>query len=330
MATEELTAVRAASSAAATEAEARAAFLSRAGGPALAARTVRDRAAELLPDRVDAASDIETVLTELAARATMRARATVLPAPADPATPATPTVWGLDLSTGALRQVRVPASGPPAGVAAGLTWVSALESGLAQHCESLLARGLGTPGTRVPRLRLAEERHAVPDALLRALHTEGEPVAHDLTELLSLPACALTLVPHAEPNPPTERNSPTEPIPRTEPAPAADHAPDPERDTRDTVVATGATLAEAVRTATERALSRRRAREAGRPVPHAFPAVGREQESDAPRPQPCVQWSHPLDALRSQGHSPVAVLLDHEAPVSGELPYLVRIVLSAK
>lgn len=151
---------------------------------------------------------------------------------------------------------------------------------------------------------------------LHALQAEGVPVAHDLTGLLSLPACALTLVPYTDP---------TQPVP--------DPAPDPL-----TVVATGATLAEAVRTASERALSRSRARAAGRLVPYEFPAISREQESDAPRPQSCTPWSHPLDALRAHGHSPVAVPLDnlddlnhldHQAPGSGELPYLVRIVLSA-
>ncbi|MFE9632779.1 hypothetical protein [Streptomyces sp. NPDC006463] len=295
MSTEELTA-------ASTEAEARAAFLSRVGGPALGARTVLDRAAELLPGVVDAASDVETALTELAARAAIRPV---------PAAPAAAGAWGLDLATGALRRVPVPASGSPVGVAAGLTWVSALESGLAQHCEALLARRLGAPGTRVPRLSLAGQGHAVPDALLRALQAEDEHVAHDLSGLLSLPACAVALAPRMQP----------------EPEPEPDRGPDPERDT---VVATGATLAEAARTAVERALSRRRARAAGRPVPHPFPAIGREQETDAPRPLPCAQWSHPLDALHSQGHSPVAVLLDHDAGVGEALPYLVRIVLPAK
>ncbi|WP_328928819.1 hypothetical protein OG429_32505 [Streptomyces sp. NBC_00190] len=289
MSTEELTA-------ASTEAEARAAFLSRVGGPALGARTLLDRAAELLPGVVDAASDVETALTELAAHAAIRPVS---------AAPATAGAWGLDLATGALRRVPVPASGSPVGVAAGLTWVSALESGLAQHCEALLAGRLRAPGTRVPRLSLAGEGHAVPDALLRALRSEDEHVAHDLSGLLSLPACAVALAPRAEPEP--------------------ERAPGPERDT---VVATGATLAEAARTAVERTLSRRRARAAGRPVPQLFPAIGREQESDAPRPLPCAQWSHPLDALHSQGHSPVAVLLDHDAGVSAVLPYLVRIVLS--
>ncbi|MGW0754683.1 hypothetical protein [Streptomyces sp. NPDC002587] len=297
MSTEELTA-------ASTEAEARAAFLSRAGGPALGARTLLDRAAELLPGVVDAASDVETALSELSAHAAIRPASA---ASATPAAPAAPVAWGLDLVTGALRRVPVPASGSPLGVAAGLTWVSALESGLAQHCEALLARRLGAPGTRVPRLFLAGEGPAVPGALLRALDAEDEPVAHDLSDLLSLPACAVGLAP------------------RTEPAP--DRGPAPERDT---VVATGSTLAVAARTAVERALSRRRARAAGRPLPHAFPAIGRERETDAPRLPPSAQWSHPLDALHSQGHSPVAVLLDHDPRVSEVLPYLVRIVLSAK
>ncbi|MER5733695.1 hypothetical protein ABT084_36095 [Streptomyces sp. NPDC002138] len=291
MSTEELTA---AATPAPTEAEARAAFLSRAGGPALGARTVLERAVELLPGALGAAPDIETALTELAARAARRTA---------PAARAAPAPWGLDLATGALRRVTVPACASPVGIAAGLTWVSALERGLAQHCAALLARRLGEPGTRVPRLSLAGEGHAVPDALLRALRAEGEPVAHDLTGLLSLPACAVTLAPRA--------------------------APDRDLD-RDTVIATGATLAEAARTAAERALSRSRARAAGRSVPPAFPAIGRAQESDAPRPLPGAQWSHPLDALHSRGHDPVAVLLDHDARVGEVLPYLVRIVLTTK
>ncbi|MFI5979422.1 hypothetical protein ACIBEA_00955 [Streptomyces sp. NPDC051555] len=300
MSTEELTADRpAAHAAAVTEAEARAAFLSRAGGPAVGARTVLERAPELLPGVVDAATtDIEAVLGHLAARAATH------PAAAGPAGSAEPTAWGLDLATGGLRRVRVAGSGSPVGVAAGLTWVGALEEGLAQHCAALLARRLEAPGTRVPRLRLGGGGVEVPRALLRDVHAEGEPVAHDLTELLSLPACAVAL------------------------------APRPGGDGREgeceTVIATGATLAEAARGAVERALSRRRAHEAGRPVPRAFPAVGRERESDAPGPAPCAQWSRPLDALHSEGHSPVAVLLDHDARVNEVLPYLVRIVLSAK
>ncbi|MET9701218.1 hypothetical protein ABZY31_30480 [Streptomyces sp. NPDC006529] len=315
MSTEEPTAASTAAwPAVSTEAEARAAFLSRAGGPALGARAVLERAARLLPGAVDATSDVETALTELAARAARRPAA-VDPAPVEPVAatpvPATPASWGLELATGALRRVPVPASASPVGIAAGLTWVGALETGLAQHCEALLARCLGTSGTRVPRLDLAGEGLAVPDALLWALYTEGEPVAHDLTGLLSLPACAVALAP------------------RTDGAPSPGGRA-PGAGETDTAIATGATLAEAARTAAERALARRRARASGRPVPPAVPAIGRELECDPPRPLPRAQWSHPLDALRSQGHDPVAVLLDHEAPVSEVLPYLVRIVLSVK
>lgn len=297
---------------ASTEAEARAAFLSRVCGPALGARALLERAAELLPGAVDTASDIETALAELAAHATRR------PAPAAPA------AWGLDLATGALRRVAVPEPGSPVGVAAGLTWVAALESGLAQHCEALLAERLGAPGTRLPRMHLGSGAHGVPggpgvpDALLGALRAAGRFVAHDLSGLLSLPACAVTLAPRAEPA--------ADGGPDGGPDGAPDSAPDP---AAHTVVATGATLTEAARTAVLRALSARGARAAGRPVRHAFPAIGRDREEADCRPLPAAQWSHPLDALRSQGHCPVAVLPDHDARVGEVLPYLVRIVLPA-
>ncbi|MEW1653620.1 hypothetical protein [Streptomyces sp. NPDC093707] len=338
---------------ASTAAEARAAFVSRAGGPALEAGTLLDRAAQSLPGVVHPASDVETALTALAAHA------------ASPPAPAAPAVWGLDLATGALRRVPVPAPGLSAGVAAGLTWVSALEAGLAQHCEALLAQRLAAPGTRVPRLcldrlarpgcgagesclvppglDLAEDGHAAPDALVRALRSGEEPVAHDLSGLLCLPACALRL----DPDSGTDTGPDAHPDASEGPAPSPGTAVDTDVDTdldtdpdlarerngggdRGTVVATGTSLVAAFRTAAGRALAHRRARPSGRPGAHTVPAIGREQELVAARPPSVAHWSRPLDALRAQGHRPVAVLLNHDAEVSEVLPYLVRIVLMAE
>ncbi|CAM5409926.1 hypothetical protein GCM10010329_84210 [Streptomyces spiroverticillatus] len=344
MDTGELTDVRtgawAPARAAMTEAEARAAFLSRAGGPAVDAHAVRQRAADLLPRSTgwtgaekgsdpgneagaDATGETPGLGAVLGVLATSAAEAAIRRVPAGPSgAPAAPPVWGLDLATGALRRVSVPASGRsvPVGVAAGLTWVGALEAGLAQHCEVLIARALGTRATRVPRLRLTQEiqqtrqtqeTHGVPGEpvlvpgeLLRALHAAGDPAAHDLTDLLSLPACALTLTPHAE----SSKDVPM---------------------SADTVLATGATLTEAARSAVARALTRNGSRADGSSVPDVLAAVRPEQEDHTSRQRPSAQWTRPLDALRSLGHDPVAVLLDHETPVTanGGHPYLVHIVL---
>ncbi|MFI6644571.1 hypothetical protein [Streptomyces sp. NPDC050504] len=293
---------------AASEAEARAAFVSRSAGPALVEAELRRNVRELLPGEVDATSDTETFLAALAGYAAR------CPEPAGSA------VWGLDLASGALRRTAVPEAGGPVAHGAGLTWVGALEAALVQHCEGILARRLASPDTRVPRLRLEPAREpavregrgvpatgatpgdpAVPEELLRVLRAQGEPVAHDLTGLLSLPACALRLD--------RDGGTPSEP---------------------DTVVATGATRADALSTAAARVLALKGHRAAGRPGPLTVPAIGRDREPGSVRVRPPAQWSTPLDALRADGHSPVALLLDHDTRLSRVLPYAVRIVLSAR
>ncbi|MFD4506431.1 hypothetical protein [Streptomyces sp. NPDC058457] len=293
-----------------TEEEARAAFVSRAAGPAADAGELIDRAAALLPPAVTGGraartggdeEDLSAVLAALAGHLAGRSRlGAVAPRSA---------VWGLDLDTGVLLRVpagrlAVPAGRPghpPMGVAAGLTWVSALEAGMTAHCEALLARLLAEPGTRVPRLCLAGlcDGRCSPDdcaksatGAARRLYAAGEPVAHDLSGLLSLPGCAIRV--GSRP---------------------------------DTVVATGASRAEAVRRAIARAL--RALTAAADPGPRTLPAIGPDQELPPPGAGPSspVHWSRPLDALRAQGLTPVAVLLDQDPRVNEVLPYLVHVVL---
>ncbi|MFD4600322.1 hypothetical protein ACFWPQ_20115 [Streptomyces sp. NPDC058464] len=292
-----------------TEEEARAAFVSREAGPAVDAGELADRAAALLSSAAtgDRAArtggdeeDLNTLLAALAGHLAGRSRLGAI-APRS-------AVWGLDLDTGVLRRVPAgrpavtadPPGHPPVGVAAGLTWVSALETGMTAHCEALLARLLAEPGTRVPRLCLAglcDGRCSPGDCAksatgaARRLYAAGEPVAHDLSGLLSLPGCAIRVGPRP-----------------------------------DTVVATGATRAEAVRRATARAL---RALTAADPGPRTLPAIGPDQELPPPGAGPShpVHWSRPLDALRAQGLTPVAVLLDQDPRVNEVLPYLVHVVL---
>ncbi|MFK0158086.1 hypothetical protein ACIQVL_20485 [Streptomyces sp. NPDC090499] len=288
-----------------TEEEARAAFVSRAAGAAADAGELIDRAAALLPPavtgdraRTGGEEDLDTLLAALAGQLAGRSRLGTVPPQS--------TAWGLDLDTGVLRRVPAerlavpadPAGNPAVGVAAGLTWVGALEAGMTAHCEALLARRLAEPGTRVPRLCAAgrcDGRCAANDCARiatgasRPLYAAGEPVAHDLSGLLSLPGCAIRL----DPRP-------------------------------DTVVATGATRAEALRRATARAL----AAAAGR-GPRPLPAIGPDRELPPPGAGPSapVHWSRPLDALRAQGRTPVAVLLDQDPRVNEVLPYLVHVVL---
>ena len=291
---------------ASTETEARAAFVSRAGGPELDVRTLLDRAARSLPGVLHDAMDAGTVLAELAAYAARR------PVPA---------AWALDLATGALHRAPGTRAGEPVGFAAALTWVDALESGLAAHCEALLADRLASPLTRVPALRLAgvaenggAQRSTAPLVALpgprsvtaphHTTRAEGEFVAHDLSALLSLPACAVRFAPahapHGRPGSPPSS---------------------------DTVIATGPTLAAAARTATERARSLNAGLSYGSWRHQAVPAITRPQEQPALCPPPRPQWTHPLDALRSQGHAPAAILLDHDTRLTEVLPYVVRIVL---
>lgn len=310
-----------------TEAAARAAFLAREGGAAV-------DAAELLR-RIDVAADHRTRLpaafglraagvpesARLAAVLTGLARYGMLSIDrrrlARPA--GEPVAWGLDLVTGALRRVpagevfpapdREPPSRPPVGTAAGLTWLDALESGLAQQVEALLALRLADPATRVPRLDLrACETDERGTRLLGILREAGETVAHDLSGLLSVPACAV----------------------RTGPA---------------TVLATGATPAAALRTAAERALAARLSDTeapsgraparlpaiaeitADREAPAAAGDVGGGTEAGRGMGGGAIRWARPADALRALGRTPVAVLLDHDPWAVRILPYVVRVVL---
>ena len=152
-----------------TQARARAAFLQRIGGPAV-------DAGQLLA-RVDGVARSDTgllgvvlgavagrggegpgadrtagALTALAAYGALAAHRPERPAAEQSSVCAEQTsVWGLDLATGSLLRVpREDAFGapplprppfrPPVGAAAGLTWISAVETGLAQHCEVLLGQ----------------------------------------------------------------------------------------------------------------------------------------------------------------------------------------------
>ncbi|MCX5230191.1 hypothetical protein [Streptomyces sp. NBC_00233] len=212
-------------------------------------------------------------------------------------------VWGLDLVTDRLRRVPAaeayPASAPgtpyrlPTGAAAGLTWAAAVEAALTGHCEALVIHRLAQPGVRVPRLALPD--HGGP-AALRALRAEGEPVAHDLSALLSVPACAIRLG-------------------------------------DDTVVAVAATRSEALAAAAERALL---AREKGfpptgpGPVVPTVPSVTPDREA-AGRPLPVEDGASGraglVEVLRARGRTPVAVLLDHDPQAVSLLPYLVHVAL---
>ncbi|WP_240138493.1 hypothetical protein [Streptomyces sp. MUM 178J] len=211
-----------------------------------------------------------------------------------------PGVWGLDLVTGGLRRLSArdacPAPEPgartrvPVGAAAGLTWAHAVAAGLAQHCDSLLARRLAESGTRVPRLVLPVHEAAQEAGLtevLAALHLSGVPVAHDLSALLGVPACAIRI----------------------------GHR---------TALASGATQDEAVRRAAERVLS------AGRCPVGDVPAVRPEQEEPAPWfPEACLMsgGARYVEALRATGSTPFVVLLDHDPQVVETLPFVVQVVL---
>ncbi|MFJ2058339.1 hypothetical protein ACIOMM_20680 [Streptomyces sp. NPDC087908] len=212
-------------------------------------------------------------------------------------------VWGLDLVTDRLRRVfaaeAYPAPAPgtpyrlPTGVAAGLTWAAAVEAALITHCEALVVHRLAQPGIRVPRLALPD--HAGP-AALRALRAAGEPVVHDLTALVPVPACAVRLG-------------------------------------DDTVVAVAATWDEALAAAAERALL---AGEKGVPstgsgpsVP-TVPSVTPDRETAGgrlPVEDGASGRAGLVEVLRARGRTPVAVLLDHDPQAVRLLPYLVHVML---
>jgi hypothetical protein len=213
--------------------------------------------------------------------------------------------WGIDLTTGKPRSVPVKAAfpvlanrpaiyRPPVGAAAGLDWAAALETGLRQHCEDILARRLS--GEAVPRLDLhgwpLQDRGA---HLLRLVATVAEPVAHDLGGILSVPACALRIG-------------------------------------QDTVLATGTTLAEAVTAALERGLLSWQSRTEGQPAyaPDTVAAVRAEREAATEPPLSTWDlsgWEGLTAALRATGPRPVAVPLHHDPQATGLLPYLVHVVL---
>ncbi|BAJ31592.1 MULTISPECIES: hypothetical protein [Kitasatospora] len=145
-----------------TQAQARAAFLRRIGGEAVDAGQFLARADGVARDHPgllgavlgSVAADsgqhpgedrTAAVLTALAAYGALAAHRPARPSEEQP------SVWALDLATGSLRRIpRADAFGtpppprppfrPPVGAAAGLTWISAVETGLAQHCEALLAQ----------------------------------------------------------------------------------------------------------------------------------------------------------------------------------------------
>ncbi|MET9362470.1 hypothetical protein ABZX93_16345 [Streptomyces sp. NPDC006632] len=266
-----------------TEAEARAAFVAVVGGAAADPERVRALAAAD-PALAGTTADMDSLLDALAARAA---------AGRGPG-----ARWGMDLVTGELRRVHAPdvpatggtAAGPPVGAAAGFTWLSAVEEGLAQQCESVIAERLTAPGLRIPRLDLrpacSGSCHPADceSCAVAPLRASGTLVVHDVSELLSLPACALRLAPG-----------------------------------RETVIATAAVRSAAVHRAVDRALRGRL---------RAVPAVRPDQECppSASRTAP-VQWSRPFDALRAGGWSPAAVLLDHDPGAVAGRPYLVQVVL---
>ncbi|MFG3282180.1 hypothetical protein [Streptomyces sp. NPDC048111] len=270
-----------------TEAEVRAAFVAVVGGAAADPEQalVRAAAEPALAGVPAGTADLDPFLSALAARA---AAGLGRGAP-----------WGMDLVTGELRRIpahAVPAADgraaglAPVGAAAGFTWLSAVEEGLAQQCESLIAERLAADGVRVPRLDLrpgcAGSCHPADCAAcaVAPLRTPGHPVVHDLSELLSLPACALRPAPHGP-----------------------------------TFIAVAGGRAAAVHRAAERAL---------RGGCRSVPAVRPDQECPARASRAAsVQWTRPFDALRAGGWSPAAVLLDHDPRMVAVLPYLVHVVL---
>ncbi|MEV7795434.1 hypothetical protein AB0O68_26085 [Streptomyces sp. NPDC087512] len=216
---------------------------------------------------------------------------------ARPRGPGAPDVWGLDLVTGGLRRIPArnahpgwdPASParPPVGAAAGLTWAHAVEDGLAQHCDLLLARRLAEPGTRVPRLALPTDETVGLADVLCLLYMLGDPVVHDLSALLSVPACAIRLG-------------------------------------AKTVVATGATRSAAVRTAAERALLTQRSDTWTVP---AITSEQEESDGPFPGGRRTIGRARLAEVLRTRGRTPVGVLLDHDPQAVAVLPYAVQVVL---
>ncbi|MEW1583156.1 hypothetical protein AB0407_34485 [Streptomyces microflavus] len=236
---------------------------------------------------------LTALLAALATYAALVARALALSGGA-------PDVWGMDLITGGLRRLSardvwpVPEPGAPArvpvGAAAGLTWAHAVEAGLALHCDALLARRLAAPGTRVPRLILPVHEAAQEAGLTEivgALHLSGDPVVHDLSLLLGIPACAIRLG-------------------------------------RRTALASGTTQVEAVRRAAEQVLSAGRYPVGTVPAvrPEQEEPAPLLPEARLMRGGACY-----AEALRAAGSTPVVLLLDHDPQVVDTLPFVVQVVL---
>ncbi|MFI9235564.1 hypothetical protein [Streptomyces sp. NPDC053079] len=203
----------------------------------------------------------------------------------------------LDLRTGRTRTVpaeaafpelTVPTAWPPVGAAAGLSWSQAVFDGLSQHCEARLTTMLTDGGHRPPRLDLT----GLPvEHLARQAGAIGDPTAHDLSGLLSVPACAVRLG-------------------------------------SDTVLACGRTLTEAATRALERALLAWQSRTSGQPAyaPSTVPPLA---DGTAFSDARCaaVTADDLVRVLRPHGRA-AAVLLDHDPQVSAVLPFLVQIVLT--
>ncbi|MBA8826424.1 hypothetical protein FHX42_003800 [Saccharopolyspora lacisalsi] len=214
--------------------------------------------------------------------------------------------WGWDPISGAPRPIpaelafpALVAEGsayrPPTGAAAGPSWQEALSEGTRQHCAVLLEQRLADFEGPLPRLDVPgfplNERA---DHLRRLLGEVGEPaVAHDLTGLLSIPACAL-------------------------------------RVGADTVLAVGSTLTAALGEALDRGLLAWQARTEDRPdcAPHTVPGIPAEQETSPEASRPKSTGTPPsARALRALGFTPVVIALDHDPEAARILPYLVQVVI---
>ncbi|MFQ6196962.1 hypothetical protein [Streptomyces sp. NPDC000405] len=209
----------------------------------------------------------------------------------------------LDLHTGRTRTVpteaafpalsastapTAPTPSPPIGASAGLSWSQAVFDGLSQHCEARLTTMLTGGRHHPPQLDLTRlpVQH-----LTRQAGAVGTPTAHDLSGLLSVPACAIRL-------------------------------------DSDTVLACGRTLTEAATRALERALLAWQSRTSGQPdyAPSTIPPLADTTAFSEARCAPATA-DDLARALRPHGRA-AAVLLDHDPQVTAVLPFLVQIVLT--
>jgi hypothetical protein len=221
----------------------------------------------------------------------------------------TPGVWGMDLATGRMRTVPVSVALPalngvvvpyraPVGAAAGLTWNRAVSAALRQHCELLLAQRLAVADRPCPRLdpvQVTGDERVV--RLLRLLTATREPVEiYDLDNLLGLPACAVL----------------TGGI--------------------TVALACGTTMAHALAAGLERALLAWQARHENQPdyAPPTVPQLDERLRGPAASdvlPTEDMGCTTLVDALRTAGHTPVVVPLDHDPEATQILPYTVQVVL---